>query len=157
MKRVIEFLKVFTVAAVLTMGALAVDAWAQGTPFGNGRGAFRGDVYVPSVFNLWFGDNTSSDVRLTKGANNTLALGPAGAHLGATAANKDFAGTCTLGTNCAITFTNTWVSAPACVATDTTGANAVKAVTSGGPPVTTLTITGTGTDVIAYACFGNPN
>jgi hypothetical protein len=57
-------LKVF--GAVALSFALVMVVFAQGTPFGNGRGAFRGDVYVPSVFNLWFGDVTSTDVRLSK-------------------------------------------------------------------------------------------
>ena len=80
-----------------------------------------------------------------------------GTHLITPSANGDVAGTCVLGTSCAITFAIPYQSAPACVATDTTSAAATKAVTSGGPPVTTLTITGTSTDHIAYICVGNPN
>lgn len=82
---------------------------------------------------------------------------PTGAHLLTGATTNDVGGRCTLGTNCAITFAIPYQVAPACVATDTTAIDATKAVTSGGPPVTTLTITGNGTDVIAWMCVGDPN
>lgn len=67
-----------------------------------------------------------------------------------TSAQTDLAGTCTLGTNCVITFTQTYTSAPVCVATDTTAAAAVKVVVT----TTTATFTGTGTDVLNYVCVG---
>jgi hypothetical protein len=68
-----------------------------------------------------------------------------------TASNQDMAGQLTLaGGTASYTFGQTYTSAPVCVATDTTAANAVKiAVTA-----TALTITGTGTDVIDYLCIG---
>lgn len=55
-------------------------------------------------------------------------------------------GTCVLGTSCA---SITVASGAICTATDTTGIFATKAVVSG----TTLTITGNGTDTIAYICL----
>jgi hypothetical protein len=64
-----------------------------------------------------------------------------------------WSGTCTLGTNCTITFSSAYASAPACIGTDQTAANPVKS----SPATTGVTFTGTGTDVIAWACFGNPN
>lgn len=118
------------------------------------QGAFSGSVALIPPHRLWFGDfNDSKAVQLQRVGDYTIGFGAAGEHLGSSVSNPDVAGTCTLGTNCAITFTHTYAATPACVATDTTSAAAVKAVTSGGPPVTTLTITGTGTDVIAYHCW----
>lgn len=68
-------------------------------------------------------------------------------------AASNLAGVCTLGTNCGITFGTAYTSAPSCVGTDTTAANAVRANTSN----TGVTFTGTGTDVINWICIGNPN
>jgi hypothetical protein len=47
----------------------------------------------------------------------------------------------------------TFKSTPICAATDTTAANAVKASST----AKTLTLTGTGSDVVSYICIGNPN
>ncbi len=55
-------------------------------------------------------------------------------------------GTCVLGTSCA---SITVATGAICTATDTTGIFATRAVVSG----TTLTITGNGTDTIAYICL----
>jgi hypothetical protein len=65
--------------------------------------------------------------------------------------NTDLAGQLTLvaGTK-SYSFANGYGTAPICVATDTTAANAVKVTTT----TTTLTITGTSTDVISYICIG---
>lgn len=68
-----------------------------------------------------------------------------------TASNTDLAGKVTLSTGSGTyTFAGTYATAPVCVATDTTAVNAVKAATS----TTVLTLTGTGSDVIAYHCIG---
>jgi hypothetical protein len=67
MKRFMQAFGAVSVALGIVLAFMLIaSAFGQGTPFGNGRGAFRGDVYVPSVFSLWFGDNTSTDVRLAK-------------------------------------------------------------------------------------------
>lgn len=63
--------------------------------------------------------------------------------------NTDLAGQCTIGVNCSIGFSHTYVTAPICTATDTTAA-AVGASTS----TTTLTITGTGGHTVNYTCIG---
>jgi len=76
-----------------------------------------------------------------------------GAHLNSGAPNGDLSGTCTLGTNCGITFTTPFANSPVCVATDTIAANSVRVVTT----PTTATFTGTGTHVLNYVCVGNPN
>lgn len=91
------------------------------------RGAFAGSVAVRAPFKL--------DV-----SGHINAAGTSGI---------DVAGTCTLGTSCAVTFANAYKNAPACVAQDTTAAAATKAVstTSG------VTFTGTGTDVLVYHCI----
>jgi hypothetical protein len=68
-------------------------------------------------------------------------------------ASSSFAGTCTLGTSCAITFSTAYTSTPVCVGTDQTAAEAVRAA----PTASGVTFTGTGTDVIAWMCIGNPN
>ncbi len=64
-------------------------------------------------------------------------------------------GTCTLGTNCALTFTNgdvfTGTTSYQCTASDATAAAAVKVDQTSG---TAVTFTGTGTDVIRYVCTG---
>lgn len=78
----------------------------------------------------------------------------AGAHLGNTAANKDFTGTCTSGTTtCNVTFATPYASSPVCVANNTSAINPVKVAASASGVI----FTGTSGDVIAYACFGNPN
>lgn len=76
----------------------------------------------------------------------------AGGHFGSS--NPDFLGTKTLsGGAGTVTFVNAYTAAPVCTCTDQTTAAAVKCSTS----TTALTIAGTTTDVIAYACYGNPN
>jgi len=96
----------------------------------------EGDIYVSG--NAFAGD---------------LAL-PVGGHVGNTASNSDFTGTCTLGLNCAnIPFNDNYASAPVCVATDTSAANAVQVTALANK----VTFSGTAPDVIAYVCAGNPN
>ncbi len=69
-----------------------------------------------------------------------------------TSSNTDLNGSLTLSTGSATySFVSTSITtAPICVAVDATATNAVKVVTS----VTTLTITGTGSDVVKYICTG---
>ena len=63
------------------------------------------------------------------------------------------AGTATLASGTAsVTFSTAFGATPICTCTDQTGVNAVQCM----PTSTThLTINGTGSDVIAYHCFGN--
>lgn len=93
---------------------------------------------------------TLVDARVLSNLLGGLSLG---AHAGSSIANGDTTGTCTLGTSCVVTFNLAYQHAPSCVATDTTAAAATKVVTT----TTTATFTGTGTDVLNYICFGNPN
>jgi hypothetical protein len=75
-------------------------------------------------------------------------------HLTQPSGSHDVAGTATLSSGTVtVTFATAFASAPVCVATDQTAANAVKVA----PTTTNLVITGTGADVIAYQCIGNPN
>lgn len=69
-----------------------------------------------------------------------------------TASNTDEAGQCTLGTNCAParTFSLTYASAPICICSDVTAANACRV----NATTTILTLTGTGADVLNYRCIG---
>ena len=67
------------------------------------------------------------------------------------------AGTCTAAaaTTCTVTFTNPYVSAPICTATDATNVVAVKVT----PSATSLVITtaASSSDVFDYICVGNPD
>ena len=87
----------------------------------------------------------------------TIGCGNTGGAMAAQKINQSaatkFAGTCTLGTSCVITFATAYTSTPVCIGTDQTAIAAVKSA----PSNTGVTFTGTGTDVIAWACFGNPN
>lgn len=109
------------------------------TLFLNNSGATQGGSFYGQNRNM-FSNNIAS--------NGVLGL----PSIGQNAANQ-FAGKCTLGTNCVITFPVTYNSVPVCIGTDQTAANPVRAV----PSTTGLTLTGTGTDVIAWHCDGNPN
>lgn len=63
--------------------------------------------------------------------------------------NTDLRGTLTLASGTAsYTFTKTYTQAPRCTATDTTAIEATQVTTS----TTTLTVKGTGTDVLDYVC-----
>lgn len=67
-------------------------------------------------------------------------------------ANSDMAGTITLASGTGTyTFTQTYATAPTCIGTDTTAANAVKLAAT----TTVLTFTGTTTDVINYVCVAH--
>lgn len=62
--------------------------------------------------------------------------------------------TCTLGTNCTVTLAGSAVfsdTSYVCTASDATAANPVRIVNTAA---NTITITGTGTDVINYSCVG---
>lgn len=140
---------------------LAIGTFGQGTPFGNGRGAFRGPVYVPSVFQLIFGDNTSSDVALAKNGANVVGITgniggsgsvanttvtPAGPFAWGTSASTSGGGT--------VTFKVAFTNVPVCFAVDQTTAAGLKVA----PTASTIVWTGaTTTDVVAWGCFGNPN
>jgi hypothetical protein len=52
-----------------------------------------------------------------------------------------------------VPFSPGFASAPACTATDTSAANPVRASAT----ASALTLTGTGSDTVAYICVGNPN
>ena len=68
-----------------------------------------------------------------------------------TTSNSDLNGKITLSSGAgSYSFTATYTNAPTCVASDTTALDPVKAATS----TTALTLTGTGSDVIAYVCIG---
>lgn len=146
MKNVLKF-----AALVLTLATISAMVLVAQSPNGI-RGAFGGDLYLPRPFVFYFGHGLAGDVALSKGGINLLQHS-ANTHVGYTTANGDVAGVCTLGTSCAITFTNAYVAAPACQGTDQTAIAAVKAA----PTTTGVTFTGTGTDVIAYHCDANPN
>jgi hypothetical protein len=65
-------------------------------------------------------------------------------------------GTCTLGTNCGVTFSGSAVFTSSsnyqCQANDTTATNAVRVNQTSGSAVT---FTGTGTDGVNFTCTGN--
>ncbi len=69
-------------------------------------------------------------------------------------ANGNLAGRVSLsGGTATVTFSPSFNSAPVCTATDTSGGHVVQASTTASG----LSLTGTGTDVVAYICAGNPN
>lgn len=155
MKRIVLVSSLFVVL-------LAIVAAAQGglTPFGNGHGAFRGNTWVPSTFQMIFGDNATTDVSLQKNGSNVLGISGNVGGQGSTANTTTspaapFAwGTVSLsGGTTTVTFSKAFANAPVCIASDQTGANAVKSA----PTATTDVLTGTTTDSIAWACFGNPH
>lgn len=90
-----------------------------------------------------------SDVVLIN--NSGLALS---GHLNGLVLNSDLVGGIALvaGTGTK-TFGTAFLAAPVCVCSDSTANASVKCAAT----TTVLTATGTGTDVIKYACFGNPN
>ena len=107
----------------------------------------------PSAFIPTKGSAFTSIVGLVAPGVTTAQLTNTG-HVNQGAANGDLAGTVTLsGGSATKTFGTVYSSAPVCVASDQTAANAVKVTTT----TTTATFTGTGTHVVAYVCIGNPN
>jgi len=126
------------------------------------RGPTTGLTWIPSAFQLMFGDITSSDVYLQKNGANVLGisgtLGGAGATANTTTAPAGPFnwGTVTLASNTAtVTFAKPYANVPVCVATDVTTAQLVKSA----PTATTVVLSDTvgATDVIQYFCIGNPN
>lgn len=133
---------------------------SRGTAYGTVQGMATGANFVSGTHDNYL-------ILIDSGGNNTTLYTDAGARdtictqlgcnferLNQTSANA-FAGTATLaGGTVTVTFPSPgYNSAPVCTANDTTATNAVKTATS----ATVLTITGTGTDTIAYICAGNPN
>ena len=140
-------------------------------PGSNGTNAINGPGFPTS---LLFADPTRGELALATVVCNATACGnggngsitdnrslanfPAGTyqagHVNQAKSNSDIAGTVTLSSGAAtLNFTNNYQSAPACVGTDQTAANAVKISTT----TSAATFAGTTSDVIAYACYGNPN
>ena len=156
MKRAFWMFLVLLIAAVLTIG-VHVNA-QQGL-----RGPTTGELWIPSVFDLRFGDVTTTDILLQRNGANVLgvtgAIGGAGAvaNTTTTPAGPFNWGTVAMSSNTAtVTFKVPYAVAPMCVATEVTGVFAVKIA----PTSTTAVITNTGggaTDTINWACFGNPN
>ena len=98
--------------------------------------------------------NTTSGTATGGVVAASISLMSSRGHINQAAASGDLAGTVTLSSGAGSkSFTGTWSSAPVCNCTDTTSAAAVKCSTT----ATTLSITGTGSHVIAYQCVGNPN
>ena len=124
------------------------------------RGPTTGLFWIPSAFQLMFGDVTTSDVYLQKNGASVLGvsgnLGGAGAvaNTTITPAGPFAWGRVTMsGTTATVTFPQAFTNVPVCVTGDTTAATAVKSA----PTATTLVLTAGATDVVMYLCFGNPN
>lgn len=142
-------------------------------PGSNGTNAINGPGAPTS---LLFADPNQGEIALATVACNATACGnggngtitdnrslanfPAGTyvagHVNTAKSNSDVSGTCTLAANtCTVTFANAFQSAPVCVVTDQTTPQLVKAAPTASNVVITDTVGAT--DVVAYACFGNPN
>jgi hypothetical protein len=108
-------------------------------------GGVAGDyvVDISNGQNNTYGWNGTAFVLVSQASNNHVGFG-----------NTDVVGLKTLATGAGtVTFAKAFTVAPICVGTDTTAAAVVKISTT----TTAATFTGTGSDVIAYMCFGNPN
>jgi hypothetical protein len=93
-----------------------------------------------------------TDNGTTTGTTLPFAVSAAGSTSIATstASNTDLAGQITLSSGSgSYTFTGTYTSAPICVVSDTSGLNAARPTIT----TTTLTINGTGSDVVNYICI----
>lgn len=159
MKSKVKFLKFLLPLVVILVAALVAMAQSP-----NGvRGAFTGNIQLPSGYTFTFGTGTATtDVSLTKNGSNVMGVsgnvGGAGAvaNTTITPAGPFAWGTVALSSNTAtVTFSKAFAVAPVCIATDQTTAQLVKAA----PTATTVVLSDTvgATDVIAYHCFGNPN
>ena len=96
-------------------------------------------------------DQATAVTGVLPAANVGLAFNPAGV---AQAGARVVFGSCTLGTDCAVTFSAPFTSNTSyrCVATDQTSAAATKAVNTSNSQVT---FTGTGVDSLGFICVGN--
>jgi hypothetical protein len=133
---------------------------SRGTSYSTVQGMATGANFVSGTHDNYL-------ILIDSGGNNTTLYTDAGARdtictqlgcnferLNQVAANS-YAGTATLaGGTVTVTFPSPgYNSAPVCTASDTTSAAAIKTATT----ATTLIVTGTGTDTVAYICAGNPN
>ena len=135
---------------VYTLGSNGVRGWSPTTANAlSDTGFSRTSAGVISVGNGTQG-NVGGELRSTRIAATYNAAGTlqTSVHI--------VEDTCTLGTNCAVTLTGsaafTTSSSYRCTATDATAASAVRVNQASGSSVT---FTGTGTDVISFVCVGN--
>lgn len=147
-------MKQYLLAGALAIAALTLGAIAQvQTPSGPSTNSPVMGLLVstnPTVgatcpsYNLFNVNATTADISLcVNGAWAAPRLRTG------TASNTDSAGQITLSSGAgSYSFSGTYTSAPICTATDATGANAVKAAVT----TTTLSLTGTSSDVINYVC-----
>lgn len=133
----------FRLIYVLPLAVILVAAMVAMAQSPNGiRGAFTGNLQLPSPFTFQFGNHVNGDV-----ANSTI-----------TPASSAAWGTVALpaSTTVTVTFKTAFNVAPVCVLNDQTNTGVTL---KSAPTATTLVITASGSssDVIAYHCFGNPN
>lgn len=159
MKSKVKFLKFLLPLVVILVAALVAMAQSP-----NGvRGAFTGNIQLPSGYTFTFGTGTATtDVSLTKNGSNVLGvngnIGGAGAvaNTTTTPAGPFAWGTVALsGGTATVTFKLPFAVKPVCVGNDQTATNAVGMVPNANG--LTLVINGTTTDTIEYMCKGNPN
>lgn len=119
----------------------------DGSPAGGVFGlTFGGETADPSALSgqIWYRSDLGN-LKFNNGTVTQQLLTSTG-----TSTNTDQAGQLTLASGSAsYTFTRTYNSSPVCVATDTSGVNAVKVSAT----TTSMTLTGTGSDVINYICW----
>jgi hypothetical protein len=154
-----------TYAVVLNCATKSVYAELQVLGPGSAPGTFQNPTPTPNfqlVINpgeiplakVVCGASTCATITDLRTAGNISPGSNLGPHINSSVANGDAIFTVTLsGGTATKTFTTAYGSAPVCVGTDQTAAAAVKIA----PTTTTAVVTGTTTDVISVACFGNPN
>ena len=154
MKSVLKFVLGWG-AALAVLAALTLAQTPNGI-----RNAFTGNIQLPAGYVFTFGNGvTAGDVSLGKNGTNVLGLtgnfGASGSTANTTTspASPVSWGTVALSGTTTVTFKVPFANTPVCVATDQTAANAAWSA----PTATTIVLKGTGTDVLAWACFGNPN
>jgi hypothetical protein len=135
---------------VYTLGSNGVRAWTPGAANQTSdTGLSRISAGVVALGNGTQG-NVGGELRSTRIAATYNAAGTlqTAVHI--------VEDTCTLGTSCAVTLAGsaafTSASTYRCAANDATAANAVRVNQASG---TSVTFTGTGTDVISFVCVGN--